>query len=216
MKNLIIFCLFFSLNSALAYNVNESGIVKGSVYNPENNSAVKLVNVSLKNVVDNTISEVVTNENGDFILRNLPFGEYVLTTKLEGYEMKTIYNVVLMRENPIAKVSRIGLNELKESKKGIVMGYILDSTNDKPIKYAAITVYNSLDDSLTGIGITNEKGEFKIDDLPFGEYCIQASFSGFLNKKIYNVVLMRPNPIVNLEKIELTREKTNTPLDLIF
>ena len=195
---------------------SENGMVMGAVYNSLDNSAVKLAKVSLKNVINNTISEVITNEKGDFVIRDIPFGEYVLTTKIDGFEKSTIYNVVLMKEKPVTEVSRIELNESIEFQSGTLMGSVFDSTTNEPVKYAAITVYNCLTRSLSGIGVTNDKGEFKIDDLPFGEYCLKASYTGFYNHKIYNVVLMRQNPKVNLNRIQLIRENANIPLPLIF
>ena len=206
----------FSLNSTFAYNVIENGTVKGSVYNPVDNSAVKLANISLRNVVNNAVNEVITNEKGEFVIRDIPFGEYVLTTKMDGFEMSTIYNVVLMKEKPLAEVSRIELNKSIELRKGVVMGSVFDSTNNNVLQYAAITIYNCLDDSLMGIGVTNDMGDFEINNLPFGEYSIKVSRTGFEDKKIYNVVLMRQNPIVKLDEIELTQERSNDQLSLIF
>lgn len=206
----------FSLNSTFAYNVIENGTVKGSVYNPIDNSAVKLANISLMNVVNNTVNEVITNDKGEFVIRDIPFGEYVLTTKMDGFEINTIYNVVLMKEKPLAEVSRIELNKSIVLQKGVVMGSVFDSTNNNVLQYAAITIYNCLDDQLMGIGVTDDKGDFEINNLPFGEYCIKVSSAGFENKKIYNVVLMRENPIVKLDEIELAQEKFNDQLSVMF
>lgn len=206
----------FTLNSTFAYNVIENGTVKGSVYNPSDNSAVKLANISLMNVVNNAVNKVITNEKGEFVIRDIPFGEYVLTTKMDGFEMSTIYNVVIMKEKPLAEISRIELNKSNVLQKGVVTGSVFDSTTNNVLQYAAITIYNCLDESLMGIGITNNKGDFEINNLPYGEYFVNVSYSGFENKKIYNVVLMRQNSKVNFDKIELKPEESNEQLTLIF
>lgn len=179
-------------------------------------NSINLATISISNVVNGDVNEVITNEKGDFKLLDIPFGEYVLTTYAEGFEKSTIYNVVLMKEKPIVKISRIELSKSVELKTGKVIGSVFDNTNNEAIQYAAITIYNCLDYSLMGISVIDENGYFVLNNLPFGEYCLNASFVGFQDKKIHNVVLMRQKPKVKFNKIELIPEEENNSGDLIF
>ncbi len=69
-----------------------------------------------------------------------------------------------------------------------IEGLVIDSTTNKPVDYASITLYSLLRDSLIMKGgtITNREGYFKVKNLAKGVYELSVSFLGYkeIRKKI--------------------------------
>ena len=79
-KNLavLLLSLFFS------FGLIAQNIVKGKVLDSESENPIKDVTISVKN----TQNSVLTNENGIFIIQNLPNGNYTIEIKFKGYEIQ--------------------------------------------------------------------------------------------------------------------------------
>ena len=208
--------VIFSLNTAFGVGSLESGRVEGSIYNPISQKAITQAKVKLYNVIDSSLSEVKTDEKGEFEIDGLPYGEYVLSVDIEGYQKTTVYNVVVMEDKPIEKISRIELLTNNVSETGKVNGTVYNSSFKENLECAAVTIYCSRDNNLWGIGMTNEKGEFKIENLPYGEYYLTVSYVGFENVTVYNIVLMDNEPQVKIDRIEMNPKKVEKSIDLYF
>ncbi len=57
-------------------------------------------------------------------------------------------------------------------------GLIKDSSTKEPIEFATVQLIRYKDSLKTG-NLTNEKGEFSIDKIPFGKYYLKISAGGF-------------------------------------
>ena len=55
--------------------------------------------------------------------------------------------------------------------------------------YASIAIFSKTDSALIGGGITNEKGEFEISNLGFGDFYLEAQFIGFEKANIKLMVI---------------------------
>ncbi len=88
--------------------------------------------------------------------------------------------------------------------KGKITGIVVEHTTETPMEFANIAVYNLMDSSLITGGITNEKGEFEIADVQFGEYFLEANFIGFNKSTVTTITLDRGNRISNVGEIELS------------
>lgn len=64
-----------------------------------------------------------------------------------------------------------------EVKSGTIIGKILDTSN-KPIPYVTILIKDSSKKSITG-GITDDKGSFQINKVPYGDLFVEINFMGF-------------------------------------
>ena len=60
-----------------------------------------------------------------------------------------------------------------------ITGNVTDATNNDPLEYANIAIYNAADSTLVNGGVTSDKGEFKIDKLSAGSYYIKIHFLGY-------------------------------------
>ncbi len=93
------------------------------------------------------------------------------------------------------------------SQESSITGIIFDKFQKQPIEYANVIV-KSQNDSLVISGcITNEKGFFKIEGLPNGNYNLEISFIGYQTKRFENVSLKGGEN--NLGKIELSISAEN-------
>lgn len=71
------------------------------------------------------------------------------------------------------------LSVIAIAQNGVVTGRILDVTDNGPLEYASVAVYNNIDSSLVTGVITNRTGNFRIEGLKSGSYYIQAHFLGY-------------------------------------
>ncbi len=74
------------------------------------------------------------------------------------------------------------LTILSNAQNSAVSGRILDATDNGPLEYASVAVYNLNDSTLITGGITNRSGNFRIDKLKQGNYYLQAHFLGYESK----------------------------------
>ena len=61
---------------------------------------------------------------------------------------------------------------------GTVTGTVIDFTTKEKLPYVSIVIKNTANEILTG-GITNDKGEFEIKQIPAGEQTIEVQFIGY-------------------------------------
>ena len=63
-------------------------------------------------------------------------------------------------------------------KPGVISGVVIDSSTKQPLPYVNIVVMDMAKKTITG-GITGEKGEFEIKDVPEGNSLVEIQFMGF-------------------------------------
>ncbi len=61
---------------------------------------------------------------------------------------------------------------------GLITGSVIDATSGEPMSYVNVVVRNSSDSILTG-GITDEKGNFVIVEIPEGNNKVEILFMGY-------------------------------------
>ncbi len=140
---------------------------------------------------------MITGVDGEIIFKDLPVGEYSLSIEKEGFVSK--YKKFEIISGKITNLGVITLNNQKGALKGVVK--IEGVTN-----FANILIY--LKDSEGGIfaTLTDEKGNYKFEDLPIGIFSITASTKGYRASQIDNVVV-NPNKTTTLKSIILKPEK---------
>ncbi len=84
-----------------------------------------------------------------------------------------------------------------------ISGDVKDQSTQKPIEFASIAVYSSLDKSLINGSISNPEGKFVVEKLPKGSFYIVVSFLGYQSQTIQNFELSR-NENKNLGTIFLS------------
>jgi hypothetical protein len=79
---------------SLVYSQN--GIIRGTVFNAINNEPIAFVSVA----VQGTTYASVTDEKGNYEIKNLPIGEYNLTASYVGFETMTTFEIQVMNSKP--------------------------------------------------------------------------------------------------------------------
>lgn len=85
--------------------------------------------------------------------------------------------------------------------KGRISGTVIDSLSKKPVDYATISLFKSgAKTPINGV-LTDEKGNFKLDNISAGSYKITVSFIGYPTKTIDPVVTSASKPDNNMGAI---------------
>lgn len=93
---------------------------------------------------------------------------------------------------------------------GVVWGVVVDSGEGAPIHYATVALLSQKDSSVVTGGITDEKGVFKIENVPYGDYILKASFIGFEKAFVSDVAIKSNSPVVAAGKIKLAASSIET------
>lgn len=83
-----------------------------------------------------------------------------------------------------------------------IKGRIVDEQNT-PLEYATAALFNSEDKTLIAGVISNENGDFQIEDIKKGSYYLEASFLGYEKKRIDNIDVNSKGETVDLGTIQL-------------
>lgn len=88
--------------------------------------------------------------------------------------------------------------------KGIITGRVVEASSNVPMEYTSIAVYRVADSSLVTGTVTNNNGQFKLEDVPYGQYYVEIKFVGY-EKSVYSpIVVSRDNRTVDIGETELS------------
>lgn len=85
-----------------------------------------------------------------------------------------------------------------------VMGTVVDSASSTPVEFATVVLKYFQGDSIISGAITNEKGQFKIEDVLPGAYKLEIAFIGFEKKLISGINPSPRNATIQLGTILLS------------
>jgi len=86
---------------------------------------------------------------------------------------------------------------------GTLKGTIVDEETNLPIEYANIVIFKMRDSSMVTGGITDTKGNFTIEKVPFGRYYVEFKFIGYKNNKVDGVMITPKQVDVSIGTIKL-------------
>ncbi len=72
-------------------------------------------------------------------------------------------------ENPDADVPPLG----------VVSGVISEKGTNEPMEYSTVAIYSAIDSSLVGGTVSDREGNFEVDNLPDGDYYLEANYIGY-------------------------------------
>jgi outer membrane receptor protein involved in Fe transport len=90
---------------------------------------------------------------------------------------------------------------------GQITGLVLDADTKLPIEYATLILYRKGIKNAMGGATANDKGIFKITDLPNGIYKIDIEFVGYKTISIDNIEIDNAHSNVNVNTISLVKSK---------
>ncbi|MCC8408423.1 TonB-dependent receptor [Mucilaginibacter sp. UR6-1] len=116
--------------------------------------------------------------------------------------MKRIYLILFLLCSAVAVKAQVGLGGGGGSSiVGRISGTVIDSLTKKPLDYATVSVYRSGGTAPMNGVLTDEKGNFKIDNIKPGAYKIGVSFIGYPTKFIDPVTTTLGKPDANMGQI---------------
>jgi len=73
-----------------------------------------------------------------------------------------------------------------DNKKGkySISGKVVDKESSKPLDFASAALYKAIDNTLLTAAITNQKGDFTIQEIPDGSYYIKVDFMGYISQRV--------------------------------
>ena len=86
-----------------------------------------------------------------------------------------------------------------------ITGYVIDSAATQAVEFANIAIFNKATNKIVDGAMADDKGKFTMKGLAAGDYKIQISFVGFINKTI-------EKPIQPIEKPIKPIVDTNQPI----
>ncbi len=108
---------------------------------------------------------------------------------------------------PQNKTGNKGLNS--NGPKGSVTGVIMDKKTNLPVEFANVIICKNSDSSMVTGGLTNSKGRFIIDNVPYGKYYVKVNFIGYGTKTVSNIIINDDIIYLNLHTIFLETSATN-------
>lgn len=115
--------------------------------------------------------------------------------------MKRLYILIIIICSFINAEAQFGTGGGGSNIVGKISGTLIDSVSKKPMDYASIGLYRSGGKSpITGV-ITDEKGNFQIDNVHPGSYKLSITYIGYPTKNIDPVITTDSKPDKNLGTI---------------
>jgi len=112
--------------------------------------------------------------------------------------MKRFYIIIAILCSFITAKAQMGLGGGGSTIVGKISGNVIDSLTKKPMDYASVGLYRSGGKApITGV-ITDEKGNFKLNDVKPGSYKLVITFIGYPDKVIDPVVTTAAKPDNNV------------------
>jgi outer membrane receptor protein involved in Fe transport len=117
--------------------------------------------------------------------------------------MKRIILLFIIFSITLTAKAQLGIGGGGSSVVGKIAGTIIDSLTKKPVDYATISLFRSGGKAPINGVLTDEKGNFKIDNIKAGKYKIVVSFIGYPSKTIDPVETTASKPDNNMGTILL-------------
>ena len=115
--------------------------------------------------------------------------------------MKRFYILIAIICSVITANAQFGVGGGGSKVIGRISGTVIDSLTKKPLDYASVGLYRSGGKSpITGV-ITDEKGNFKLDNIHPGSYKLTITFIGYPTKTIDPIVTTDSKPDKNMGNV---------------
>ena len=118
--------------------------------------------------------------------------------------MKRIILLFIIFSISLSAKAQLGVGGGGPSVVGKISGTIIDSLTKKPVDYATISLFRSGGTAPINGVLTDEKGNFKIDNIKAGKYKIAISFIGYQTKTIDPIETTASKPDANRGTIILS------------
>ena len=115
--------------------------------------------------------------------------------------------VLFIAQNIFSQVQNQALKEIEYS--GSIIGKITDSIAKTPIEYTSISLFLEETNKVINGSTSDSKGNFKIQNIPNGNYKLAIYFIGYKNRMISNIVIDSIHQKINLGDLYITTAISN-------
>jgi hypothetical protein len=95
-----------------------------------------------------------------------------------------------------------------EQSAGEITGKIIDEKSKDPVSYASVILLSACDSTLIARTISDESGDFRLNNLTFGKYILRASYIGYKTSVMNNIVISSKNVEFEIHDLKLTENVT--------
>ncbi|MCZ4695078.1 TonB-dependent receptor [Ancylomarina euxinus] len=132
---LLIFAMLANISQAVMPVPNTTGAmggtIKGIVKDKDLKTAVEYATVSVFRMADSSlVNGTITNDKGEFELKQLKPGKYYAEISFIGYNKKTIRNIPISKDQKVADLKEVLLSQASEA-----LGEVTVSAERLPIQY---------------------------------------------------------------------------------
>lgn len=159
-----------------------------------NNAVIAGADVKLKKNDTGKIWTTTTDNNGFYTFNSIPDGPYTLTVSKDGYDTYTNSNLIFSKK---LEDNHIYLNETADldgqcslSGKITIADEDTDQTNNLPLAGCQVYIRRN-DGAYTASATTDANGNYKLTELPAGNYSITISKTGYIT--VYAQVAIADN-----------------------
>ena len=97
-------------------------------------------------------------------------------------------------------------NPIKDGYK--ITGTLLDSVTKHPLEYATISIFPEEAKKPVNGAVSDIKGNFVVNDVDAGTYKLVAEFIGYKPHTLFNIIINKENPLINIKDISLEPKAT--------
>ncbi|MEJ5301830.1 MAG: TonB-dependent receptor [Bacteroidales bacterium] len=106
-------------------------------------------------------------------------------------------------DRPAGNISPEARAAMMNQRIGVLKGRIIDAESKTPLEYTNIAIYKKRDSSLVDGTVTDAKGNFILEKLPFGRFYAMISFIGYPTRTVDSIFITPRETEVNLGTIRL-------------
>ncbi len=128
-----------------------------------------------------------------------------MTTSLYAQFAKTfLFYMIFLLFVPVA----FNAQQIDNKFSGSITGKLCDSINGLPIEYASISLVEEVTRKTVNGITSDDKGAFKLNNIPDGKYTVSVYFIGYKNLNISNININKSNQHINLGLLKLINNQT--------
>ena len=86
---------------------------------------------------------------------------------------------------------------------GVIKGKVIEDEVKKPMEFVNIVLFSASDSVMVAGTVTNLYGEFRMKNIPFGEYYAEVNFIGYEKKRIMDIFITKDQRVIDLGDISL-------------
>ncbi|MBP1669057.1 MAG: hypothetical protein H6Q21_1423, partial [Bacteroidetes bacterium] len=102
-----------------------------------------------------------------------------------------------------------GFDPSTMQKNGVISGKVMDERTGEFIEYAIVSIYRQKDSVLVTGTITDPQGAFRIKDLAYGMYYMEASFIGYDKLRLNKITITPQKPALNVGELKIMPASVN-------